>query len=60
MIKDPMAEAAKAAGIALLSRALGGCAMWPSAAPDTLELFGDGPAAGLRVQLATPGGQVDP
>ncbi len=51
---------AKAAGMALAALVLGGCAMKRAPAePDTLVLFGNGQAAGLRVQLAAPGGQLD-
>jgi lysophospholipase L1-like esterase len=52
--------AAKAAGVALAALVLGGCAMkLAPVEPDTLVLFGNGQAAGLRVQLAAPGGQMD-
>jgi lysophospholipase L1-like esterase len=52
--------AAKAAGVALTALVLGGCAMERAPAePDTLVLFGNGQAAGLRVQLGAPGGQID-
>ena len=44
---------------AMMSAVLGGCAMtWPTAPSEKL-LFGTAAAPGLRVQLVTPGGQVD-
>lgn len=48
-----------AAGLALASVLMGGCAALFPAGPEELVLFGDGPGPGLRVQLAAPGGQVD-
>ena len=45
--------------VALAAAALAGCAAIGPAGPQELVLFGAGPAPGVRVQLATPGGQVD-
>lgn len=57
----PARSGRRAAAVSGLSAALllHGCATNTPALPAQWVLFGDGPAPGLRVQVAAPGGEVD-